>query len=80
MANFKSKAEQKRREADRLEMLGRIYNEVEDRMHWNTMKANDSDDEHADMWFSEPDTDGFEYPLYLVYQEVLKVIEKLAEK
>lgn len=30
MANFKSKAEQKRREADRLEMLGQIYNEVED--------------------------------------------------
>lgn len=80
MANFKRKAEQKRREADRLELLDRIYNEVENRMHWNAMKANDADDEHTGMWFSEPDADGFKYPLYLVYQEVLKAIEKLAEK
>lgn len=80
MANFKSKAEQKRREADRLEMLDQIYNEVENQMRWNSMKVNDPDEEHTEPWYSEPDADQYTYPTYLTYQEVLKAIEKLAEK
>lgn len=80
MANFRSKAEQKRREADRLEMLGQIYNEVEDRIHWNAMKVNEPDDEHTEVWYLELKPDDYMYPMYLAYQEVLKAIEKLAEK
>lgn len=44
------------------------------------MKVNEPDDEHTEVWYLEPKPDDYMCPMYLAYQEVLKAIEKLAEK
>jgi len=78
--DFESKYNELRNKADRVNKLGDIYRKIEQDMRWEAMQWHDKDDEHEEAWFSVPEPDDYNYQAYLVYQEVLDAIEKLASK
>lgn len=79
MLDFTKKYEELQNEAVRINALSEIYDQVTDRMQWNAMSYHEADDEHENVWFTEPDVDDYNYPRYMAYQEVLSAIEKLAK-
>lgn len=81
MVNFREKYEELQNKAERINILGDIYDEVHDRMQWNAMDYHGQDEEHENAWFTAPENeDDYHWNRYQVYQEVLKAIEKLADK
>lgn len=81
MMDFEAKYNEAFAKANRINNLGRIYEEVRDRMQWNAMEYNSADEDHEDSWFSAPESDAdYRYELYNAYCEVLEAIEKLASK
>lgn len=74
-----------RKRAQQIDQFGRIYEIVESNMKWDCMRRSDDVDEGTgDYKYTAPEqeeSDGpymTDYEKYLVYQEVLKAIEKLA--
>lgn len=78
--NFEDKYNELHEKAERVHNLGHIYEKVQESMKWDCMKWHDSDDEHEEAWFTEPEEDDYQYSQYQAYQEVLEAIEKLANK
>lgn len=78
--NFEEKYNELHEKAERVNNLGEIYREVNERMNWNAMNWHAADDEHEVVWFTEPEENEYQYSKYQAYQEVLKAIEKLADK
>ena len=81
--DFRTKYEQLREQAERVENLEYIYNKVLNDMHWDCCKFHEQDEEHEEKWFEEPecedDCSNWEWTRYLAYKEVLSAIEKLAK-
>ena len=80
MMNFEEKYNELHEKAERVNNLGHIYEKVKDAMKWDCMKWHDKDEYHEEQYFTEPEEDDWSYNQYQVYQEVLKAIEKLADK
>ena len=79
MTNISKKAEELRKQARRLELLGEIYDTLSNQMKWDVMKRTDETDENGDNIFVAPDPDDWTYEKYTVWLEVMGAIEKLAK-
>ena len=79
MMNWEEKANELHKAANRVSYLETIYNHVKEQMKWNSMEWHDADEEHEGVWHTAPEEDSYHYGEYLVYQEVLQAIEKLAK-
>lgn len=79
MMDWTTKAEELHNAAERITYLEEIYNKVQSEMQWNAMTFHSADDEHEEMWFTEPEEDDYNYRRYLTYKEVLAAIEKLVK-
>ena len=83
MINWEEKYDEVRQQADRISVLGQIYEKVEDTMKWNCMEYHSADDEHESAWFTDYEEDNYHYERAVfekeVYEEVLAAIEKLAK-
>ena len=77
---FEEKYNELRTKADRVNNLGIIYDKVKDHMKWDALRYHEKDDEHEESWWTDPEEDDYNYPLWCVYNEVLEAIEKLANK
>lgn len=74
-----------RKKALRLDVIGQIYDDLYRNMQWNTMQYTEDTDENGDHIFKIPDQeDGgcylSQYEKYMIYQEAIAAIEKLATK
>ena len=82
--DFDSKVNELHNKAERVEVLSRIYKNLEDKMKWDVMTYHSADDEHDEAWFTEPDPEEYGYDnkmiAYETYNEVLEMLEKLANK
>ncbi len=74
-----------RKKAQYMDQLGRIYDALINDMNWECMRRSEEPDETGNYTFTVPEqdeSDGYymsDYDKYMVYQDVLAAIEKLAK-
>ena len=85
MMDFDAKFDELNKKAHRVSVLSTIYDSIKDKMKWEAMDYHSPDDEHEEVWFTEPDPENsWDYDNKVIahdtYLEVLEMIEKLANK
>ena len=73
------KAEQMRKELQRMEYLSQVYSLVQAQMNWDVMVRTEDKDEDGNYIYVAPNEDSWDYSKYEVWCEVMKAIEKLAK-
>ena len=78
---FENKIEKKcnelREQADRLDTLSSIYEQLVERMKYDALEC-EYNEETGDYTYKEPTPDNYCYNRYKVWMEILKAVEKLA--
>lgn len=52
---MKKRADELIKKALMIQAFGEIYNTLTDKLNWECKEYHSSDDEHPDVWFTEPD-------------------------
>lgn len=79
---FEKKANEMMEKAQFIQSLGTIYNYLYEKMKWDCMRYNDSDETHDEPYFTEYEDDemmDYQKQAYKAYKAVLESIEKMVK-
>ena len=79
---FEKKANEMIEKAEFIRALGAIYDSLYEKMKWDCMRYNDSDETHDKPYFTEYQEDEmmeYQKASYRAYKAVLESIEKMAK-